>query len=110
MNNFRLSTFEGSTEVLSIEKINKIVNAVPFFEYLGDGRVRDLSTNSIITTPNSCVYEVIREGDTILLDSLKEVLATVGVGLLTLKKQLETKEIIEIKGYIIKIISVLFKK
>jgi hypothetical protein len=110
MNNFRLSTYEGPIEVLNIEEINKIVNAAPFFEYLGDGRVRDLSTNSIITAPNSCVYEVIRDGDTILLDSLKEVLATVGVGFRTLKKQLETKEITEIKGYIIKRISVFSKR
>jgi hypothetical protein len=60
MNNFRLSTYEGPIETLSIEEINKVVNAAPFYEYLEDGRVRDLSTNSIITTPNSCVYEVTR--------------------------------------------------
>ena len=45
-----------------------------------------------------------------MLDSLKEVLATVGVGFRTLKKQLETKEITEIKGYIIKRISVFSKR
>ena len=111
MNNFRLSTSERLTEVLSVKERDMIANAVPLLEYLSDGRVRDLSNNSILTTTISCVYEIVTpEGNYIILDSLKDVLSEVGVGFRTLKKQLDLDGIAEVKGYTIKRISVFSKR
>ena len=111
MNNFRLSTCERLTEALSVKEMDKIANAVPLLEYLSDGRVRDLSNNSILTTTVSCVYEIVTpEGDSIILDSLKDVLSEVGVGFRTLKKQLDLNGRAEVKGYTIKRISVFSKR
>lgn len=111
MNNFRLSTCERLTEALSVRERDIISNAAPLLEYLSDGRVRDLSSNSILTTTTSCVYEVvIPEGTYKTLDSLKDVLSEVGVGFRTLKKQLDLDERAEVKGYTVKRISVFSKR
>lgn len=58
MNNFRLSTFVGSRVFLSKEEKNKIINATPIIEYLEDGRIRDISKNSIVASQISCIYEI----------------------------------------------------
>lgn len=111
MNNFRLSTCERLTEALSVKERDIITNAAPLLEYLSDGRIRDLSNNSILTTTTSCVYEMVTpEGTCKILDSLKDVLSEVGVGFRTLKKQLDLDERAEVKGYTIKRISVFSKK
>ena len=111
MNNFRLSTCDRLTEALSVEERDRIANAVPLLEYLSDGRVRNLSDNSILTTTVSCVYELVSpEGEYIILDSLKDVLSEVGVGFRTLKKQLDLDERAEVKDYTIKRVSVFSKK
>ena len=112
MNNFRLSTHKGSIEVLSANQRDMIANVSPLIEYLSDGRLQDLKNNSILTTPGSCVYEIVTpEGDTVMLDSLKEVLTMVGVDFRALKKQLDIEgKAVEIKGYIVKRIQVFGKR
>jgi len=113
MNNFRLSTSKQSSEVLNLDQRDKIAKASPLFKYLDDGRILDLTNNSIITKPNSLEYEVITpEKDVILFDSLKEVLAKVGVGFRTMVSamKLDSGERVEIKGYIVKRIPVFGKK
>lgn len=105
MNNFRLSTFKNRIYYI---RRNKIVNAVPYIEYLEDGRVRHLD-NSIAAEIllSGCVYEIKKpDGDTILLETLKPVASTVNVGYRTLKTRIEIKEWVEIKGYKIKRIGV----
>jgi hypothetical protein len=75
MNNFRLSTFKGKIEYITLEERHKIVNAVPYIEYPEDGRVRHLD-NSIAPEIllSGCVYEIKKpDGDTILLETLKQV-------------------------------------
>lgn len=110
MNNFRLSSFKGETEYILLEARNQIINAVPNIEYLEDGRVKHLDDNSIEILLSGCVYEIKKpDGDTILLETLKEVASTVNVGYRTLKGRLdsqELKQLVEIKGYLIKRISV----
>lgn len=111
MNNYRLSTCERLIEALSVKERDSIANAVPLLEYLSDGRVRDLINNSVLITTVSCVYEIVTpEGDSKLLDSLKDVLREVGVGFRTLKKQLDLDGIAEVKGYTIKRITVFSKR
>jgi hypothetical protein len=110
MNNFRLSSFKGETEYILLEARNQIINAVPNIEYMEDGRVKHLDDNSIEILLSGCVYEIKKpDGDTILLETLKEVASTVNVGYRTLKGRLdsqELKQLVEIKGYLIKRISV----
>ena len=107
MNNFRLSSFEQAFEVLNLDQRAKIAKASPLFKHLSDGRVLDLTKNSIIATPSSSVYEVItREKNVIIFDTLKEVLDEVGVGFRTLKKQLDLSDVVEYRGFVIKRIPV----
>ena len=107
MNNFRLSSFEQTFEVLNLDQRAKIAKASPLFKHLSDGRVLDLTKNSIIATPSSSVYEVItREKNVIIFDTLKEVLDEVGVGFRTLKKQLDLSDVVEYRGFVIKRIPV----
>jgi hypothetical protein len=80
MNNFRLSTFAGSIVFLSEEEMNKIVKAMPQIKYLTDGRVKDISKNSIVALQNSCVYEIKHiNGEILIVNSLKEVLTVVDI-------------------------------
>ncbi len=108
MNNFRLSTFAGSTVFLSKEEKNTIINATPQIEYLSDGRVKDISKNSIVASQISCVYEIKTiNGEILIVDSLKEVLTIVGVSFRNLKKQLDKEgQPAEVNGYRIKRIAV----
>jgi hypothetical protein len=59
---------------------------------------------------SGCVYEIKKpDGDTILLETLKQVASTVNVGYRTLKTRIERQELkewVEIKGYKIKRIGV----
>lgn len=48
MNNFRLSTYKGTVQVLSLEEINQITMALPTIEYLLDGRVIDRFTKNLL--------------------------------------------------------------
>ena len=108
MNNFRLSTSAGSKVFLSKKEKDKIINATPQIEYLSDGRVRDISRDSIVTSRISCVYEIKTvKGELLIVESLKEVLTVVGVSFRTLKKQLDREgELAEVNGNIIKRIGV----
>jgi LAGLIDADG endonuclease len=115
MNNFRLSTYEGSIEALSVNQRDMIANALPIIEYLNDGRLQNLKNNFILTTPGSYVYEIVTpKGDIVMLDSLKEVLIIIGVNFSRvplLKKQLDIEgKPVEIKGYIVKRIQVFSKR
>lgn len=109
MNNYRLSTFTGCKEFISNSEKDKILNADCIIEYLKDGRVLNKNTNKEVTTTISCVYEIIEpNGQTIILNTLREVLKTVGVGFRTLKKHLDNyDQPTPINGYIIKRIAVL---
>jgi hypothetical protein len=92
MNNFRLSTYSGeyTTVPLLQSEIDTIIYAEPTIERLSDGRVRDLATNKIVPSVASCVYEITTpDGVVLIVESLDEVLNTVGVGFRTLKKGLD---------------------
>jgi len=108
MNNYRLSTFTGCKELVSNSEKNKIINAECVIEYLKDGRVLNKITNKEVTTTISCVYEIVQpDGQVVILNSLREVLTTVGVGFRTLKKNLDTdKQPATVNGYFIKRIAV----
>lgn len=56
MNNFRLSSFKGKLEHITLEERYKIINAAPNIEYLEDGRVKHLDDNSIEILLSGCVY------------------------------------------------------
>jgi hypothetical protein len=110
MNNFRLSTYAGGSKVvLSNSDKNLILNAAATIEYLNDGRVRDLNIDLIVVSSIGCIYEIkTPKGEICLLDTLKEVLKSVGVSYRRLKKKLDTEECssVEVNGYIIKRIAI----
>jgi len=92
MNNFRLSTYKGTVQVLSLEEINQITMAVPTIEYLLDGRVIDRFTKKLLARLVTCVYEIYNADESIVLaNSLTEAASIVGLYPDTLSKYLDVE-------------------
>ena len=69
MNNYRLSTFLGKIERLSLSEINEIINAKATIEYLNDGLQIDIETKKLINNrSNSSIYEIIKSSGEILIN------------------------------------------
>ena len=114
MNNFRLSTYLGTVESISISEINEIINAKATIEHLSDGRQIDIETKKLIhRRSSSSIYEIIKySGEILIKPNLAESAKELGIGFNTLKKQLENqiKSGVEYKGNIIKRIGVFQNK
>jgi hypothetical protein len=68
MNNFRLSTYLGTVESISISEINEIINAKATIEHLSDGRQIDIETKKLIhRRSSSSIYEIIKYSGEILI-------------------------------------------
>ena len=111
MNNFRLSTYNGVVQYLNQEELNKLITAVPTIERLIDGRVRDKITKKILTRQVSCVYEILKNDEEVLLSgSLTEAASIVGLYPETLSKYLDVEllklDFIEIKNFKIRRVGV----
>jgi LAGLIDADG DNA endonuclease family protein len=92
MNNFRLSTYKGIVQVLSLEEINQITTALPTIEYLLDGRVIDKHTKKLLPRLVTSVYEIHdADGSIILANSLTEAASIVGLYPDTLSKHLDVE-------------------
>lgn len=92
MNNFRLSTYKGIVQVLSLEEINLITMSLPTIEYLLDGRVIDKLTKKSLPRLVTSVYEIHdADGSTILANSLTEAASIVGLYPDTLSKHLDVE-------------------
>lgn len=114
MNNFRLSTYNGVVQYLNKEELNKLITAVPTIERLIDGRVRDKITKKILTRQVSCVYEILKNDEEVLLaGSLTEAASIVGLYPETLTKYLDVEllklDFIEIKNFKIRRVGVFCK-
>ena len=91
-NNFRLSTYKGIVQVLSLEEINLITMALPTIEYLLDGRVIDKYTKKLLPRLVTSVYEIHdADGSIILANSLTEAASIVGLYPDTLSKHLDVE-------------------
>jgi hypothetical protein len=103
MNNFRLSTYKGRLEVLSIEEINQITMAVPTIEHIIDGRVIDKNTKKLLARLVTSVYEIYNADESIALaNSLTEAASIVGLYPDTLSKYLDI-EILSSEGTFVNI-------
>jgi hypothetical protein len=103
MNNFRLSTYKGTVQVLSIEEINQITMALPTIEYLLDGRVIDRLTKKLLPRLVTCVYEIHDvDGSINLANSLTEAASIVGLYPDTLSKYLDV-EVLSSEGMFVDI-------
>lgn len=114
MNNFRLSTYNGVVQYLNQEELNKLITAVPTIERLIDGRVRDKITKKILPRQVSCVYEILKNDEEVLLSgSLTEAASIVGLYPETLSKYLDVEllklDFIEIKNFKIRRVGVFCK-
>jgi|SRR5690606_752066 hypothetical protein len=114
MNNYRLSTYLGTVESISISEINEIINAKATIEHLSDGRQIDIETKKLIhRRSSSSIYKIIKySGEILIKPNLAESAKELGIGFNTLKKQLENqiKSGVEYKGNIIKRIGVFQNK
>jgi hypothetical protein len=109
MNNYRLSTFVGKIESISLSEINKIINAKATIEYLDDGLQLDIDTKKLINNrSSSSIYEIIKSSGEILIKSnLAESAKELGIGFKTLKRQFDNQGFsVEYKGNKIKRIGV----
>jgi len=89
MNSYRLSSNKRREQLLSPEERDMIQNALPIFERLIDGRLREVGTEKVVIHISQCVYEIIKpNGEVLILDSLKEVLKIIGVGYRTLMRHI----------------------
>lgn len=103
MNNFRLSTYKGTVQVLSLEEINQITMALPTIEYLLDGRVIDRFTKKLLPRLVTCVYEIHgADGSILLANSLTEAASIVGLYPDTLSKYLDV-EVLSSEGMFVDI-------
>lgn len=113
MNNFRLSTYDGTVELLSKSEIDTLINALPTIEHLSDGRLIDIKTRKVVHQHSSCVYEIVNlNGGVVVNPTLSEAAQTVGVDQRTLSKKLDLSEVslAEVKGYRVRRIGVFYKK
>jgi hypothetical protein len=89
MNSYRLSTNKIKEQLLSQKELDIIQNASPTFEWLEDGRLREVDTGKVVTLTSQCIYEVIKpNGEVLILDSLREVLKIIGAGYRTLMRHI----------------------
>jgi len=114
MNNYRLSTFLGKVESISISEINEIINAKATVEHLEDGLQIDIETKKLINNrSNSSIYEIIKSsGEILIKPNLAESAKELGIGFNTLKNQFinQGSSSIEYKGNKIKRIGVFKNK
>lgn len=74
INDFRLSNYHGSIpkQLMSENEMSMLENALPLFEYLPDGRVRDIVTGQVYSRNESSVYLIQKaDGEQLLVKSLK---------------------------------------
>src|ERR1700712_5320026 len=70
MNNYRLSTFLGKVEPISLSEINEIINAKATVEYSSSGLQTDIETKKLINNRSSgSIYEIIKSSGEILIKS-----------------------------------------
>lgn len=130
MNNYRLSTYLGKVESISLSEVNEIINAKATIEFLEDGLQIDIETKkSINNRSSSSIYEVIKSSgpsvhspgygpgssftvDEILIKpNLAEAAKELGIGFNTLKNQFTNQgSSIEYKGNKVKRIGVFQNK
>lgn len=112
MNNYRLSTNIKPVEILSKEELDKLININPTVKYLFDGRQVDILTNKVLHQQVSCVYEIYKPNNEIVLaNTLQEAALIVDVYSETLSKHLDSigsnpEQYIEIKNNKIRRIAV----
>jgi len=107
----RLSTNSERVELLSSFERDILANASPCIAHLRDGRQRDLATGKIIHQHSSCIYEIIKPiNGVVLKQTLLEAADIVGVNIKTLSKLLDKSRdgLIEIKENIVKRIAVFY--
>jgi len=82
MNNYRLSTFQGTVNYLSKDEMDKLINGKPTIEHLNDGRQIDLITKKVIRRrSSSCIYEIIKPSvyrEVLLMPNLAESALMIG--------------------------------
>lgn len=112
MNNYRLSTNIKPVEILSKEELDKLININPTVKYLFDGRQVDILTNKVLHQQVSCVYEIYKPNNEIVLaNTLQEAALIVDVYSETISKHLDSigsnpEQYIEIKNNKIRRIAV----
>jgi len=61
MNNYRLSTYQGTINYLSKDEKYMLINTQPTIEHLKDGRQIDIITKEVLRRrSSSCIYEIIK--------------------------------------------------
>jgi hypothetical protein len=104
MNNYRLSTNKNPVDILSKEERDKLIYINPTVNYLFDGRQRDVLTNKVLHQQVSCVYEICKPNNEIILaNTLQEAGLIVKVSPETLSRRLNStcttsEQYLEIKG------------
>jgi hypothetical protein len=67
MNNYRLSTYQGTVNYLSKDEKYMLINTQPTIEHLKDGRQIDIITKEVLRRrSSSCIYEIIKPSGEIL--------------------------------------------
>jgi hypothetical protein len=115
MNNYRLSTYLGTVEPISVSEINEIINAKATIEHLSDGRQVDIDTKKLIQKrSSSSIYEILKpSGEILLKPNLAESAKELGIGFNTLKRYFDKQLIghsVEYQGNKIKRIGVFQNK
>lgn len=116
MNNYRLSTFQGTVNYLSKDEMDRLMNAKPTIEHLKDGRQIDLITKKVVRSrSSSCIYEIIKpSGEVLLMPNLAESALMLDTSFKTLKRHLEVLDNnsdgskIVFKGYTVRRIPVFY--
>jgi len=91
MNNYRLSTFQGTVNYLSKDEMDRLMNAKPTIEHLKDGRQIDLITKKVVRNrSSSCIYEITKpSGEVLLMPNLAESAIIIDTSFKTLKRHLD---------------------
>jgi hypothetical protein len=91
MNNYQLSTFQGTVNYLSKDEMDRLMNAKPTIEHLKDGRQIDLITKKVVRSrSSSCIYEIIKpSGEVLLMPNLAESALMLDTSFKTLKRHLD---------------------
>ena len=113
MNNYRLSTYQGTVYYLSKDEKVMLINAQPTIEHLKDGRLIDLITKKVLRRrSSSCIYEIIKpSGQIILKANLVESAQILGTNFNTLKHLAvfdNNSEGVVIKGHKVRKIQVFY--